>query len=103
MTDLQIKIPDLEKLKENDTTDISVPELESIKLSDSYTSPDGYRFEDSTYKSRPILSDIFVSSSRYYGPIITKQGRVIKLAKNNAYYGNVKFVGWVTEGHITEK
>ena len=102
VTETKIDFPDVDTLLKQEKTPITIPELKNLKFSDTTTAPDGYEFESYYYKNRNMLSDIFISSSRYYGPAIHKNGRTIKLAKNSKYIGDAQLIGWIIEDHSKE-
>ncbi|MDD3021088.1 MAG: hypothetical protein PHX61_08970 [Alphaproteobacteria bacterium] len=94
--EFDIKISDEDAKK--DIATISIPDLEHYAFSNDTAAPDGYVFEPYYYRrNSSLITDIFISNSRYYGPTIHKDARIIELPRTpNQYSGNLKFVGWVT-------
>ncbi|HRK98050.1 MAG TPA: hypothetical protein PLE43_06195 [Alphaproteobacteria bacterium] len=95
---IEIKVSD-EDAKLEKTT-LSVPEMNGVKFSSKTISPDGYVFEPYHYKNHTLITDIFISSSRNYGPNLNKDGRYISLPQANPYYGNIEFLGWIIEDKV---
>jgi hypothetical protein len=80
-------------------TPIDVPDIANLTVDGSSIAPDGYQFSagDTTY-SRDIFTGLFAFSRYRQEPVLTKQGRSIRLPNAGAevYYGNyARFVGWV--------
>jgi hypothetical protein len=77
---------------------IDVPELANLTVDSSSIAPDGYRFSagDTGY-SRDILTGLF-SFSRYRDePVLTKDGRSVRLPTvGGPYYGSgARLIGWI--------
>ena len=69
-----------------------------LAVSSDQPSSDGYTFQRDYYGGNSIMTDIFWSRSRYYGPILVKNGRVVRIPlPTSPYYGTFEFLGWVKE------
>lgn len=75
-------------------TPIAIPEMESLTLDTQGESRDGYRFE-STYRGRPLMSEIFSYSNSGYALTLAKGGYRKFISVKNSYSYSHKFIGWV--------
>ncbi len=93
--EFEVKISDDDAKK--DIVTLSMPELKEYAFSKETSAPDGYIFDSYYYRSHSsLITDIFMSSSHYYGPTIHKDARIIELpTTSNQYSGNLQFVGWI--------
>jgi phage tail protein X len=77
---------------------IDVPDVANLAVDGSSIAPDGYQFSggDTSY-SRDIFTGLFAFSRYREEPVLTKQGRSIRLPNaGGVYYGNyARFIGWV--------
>lgn len=81
----------------NDTKNIELPKLSTLKISANVVSPDGYSFEPSNYRNSSLLTEVF-SGRRYYGPSLSKNEQRIRLTDpQGSYLNNAEFIGWIIE------
>src|SRR6185369_5393896 len=82
--------------KDDTPTQVEVPDLNSLKLDASSISPDGYEFRMTGYNaSSTLLSGLIIGRNYYDEPVLSKNGRSIRLPNvNPAYYSySTHFVG----------
>lgn len=76
----------------------SLDMLKTLTLSAQQTAPDGYIFSSYETRNYSLITDIFSSHSYHHGPVLTKDGRTLRLPLPKATYGSIDFLGWVIEG-----
>ena len=93
-----------QKTKNNETNDndyisyvynVDIPELKDVKVNKSSISPDGYKIDKETRRSRGALSGLFYDYSNK-SKITLVKGQKSILIKEDSYYSqnSVKIIGW---------
>lgn len=84
---------------ESEITPIDVPDLAGLTIDASSIAPDGYEFNTNrTRYTGDIFTGLFGSSRYTVGPVLTKNGRSIRLPNTDGgryYQRYVRFIGWV--------
>ena len=95
----EISIPVPEKIPEPESsTEILVPELAELRLSDTLRAPDGYEFRGRR-RGGGLVTELFGGSRNRTDVSIAKNGAIVRLRlpESDYWYNNVRFVGWVIE------
>lgn len=98
ISEISIPIPDnIAELK--DSTEIPIPELAGVRVSDKLKAPDGYEFSGSR-RGGGFIMEMFGGSRNRNDVRISKNGAVIRvrLPTSDYWYNNPRFVGWVLNG-----
>jgi len=96
----EISIPTPENFSElKDGTDIPIPELAGLKVSDKLRAPDGYEFNGSG-RGGGFVTELFGGSRKRNDVRISKNGAVVRvrLPTSDYWYNGARFVGWVLNG-----
>lgn len=97
---LEISIPLPDNISEiKDGTEIRIPELAGVRISDKLKAPDGYEFSGSR-RGGGFIMEMFGGSRNRNNVRISKNGAVIRvrLPTSDYWYNNPRFVGWVLNG-----
>jgi hypothetical protein len=93
--EIDIPIPDkIGELPEG--TEIPVPELAGLRLSNSLGAPDGYEFRGYR-RGGGLMTELFGGSRYRHDVAIAKDGAVVRLNIPNSdeWYGGARFLAWV--------
>ncbi len=96
---LEIDIPIPDKIGElPEGTEIPVPELAGLRLSNSLSAPDGYEFRGYR-RGGGLMTELFGGSRSRTDVSIAKKGVAIRIRLPEAdyWYSSVRLVGWVIE------
>ena len=99
ITEISIPLPDnITELK--DGTEIPIPELAGVRVSDKLKAPDGYEFSGRRRGGGGFIMEMFGGSRNRNDVRISKNGAVIRvrLPTSDYWYNNPRFVGWVLNG-----
>ena len=99
ITEISIPLPDnITELK--DGTEIPIPELAGVRVSDRLKAPDGYEFSGRRRGGGGFITEMFGGSRNRNDVRISKNGAVIRvrLPTSDYWYNNPRFVGWVLSG-----
>ena len=95
----EISIPVPENISELEgSTEILIPELAGLRLSDALRAPDGYEFRGRR-RGGGLMTELFGGSRNRTDVSIAKNGAIVRvrLPTSDYWYNNVRFVGWVIE------
>lgn len=98
LSEISIPVPNnIAELKAG--TDIPIPELAGVKVSDKLRAPDGYEFSGSRGGGGFIM-EMFGGSRNRHDVRISKNGVVIRvrLPTTDYWYNDARFVAWVVNG-----
>lgn len=98
VTEISIPVPaDIAELK--DGSDIPIPELAGLQVSDKLRAPDGYEFSGNR-RGGGLMTELFGGSRNRNEVRIAKNGAVvrIRLPTPDYWYNEARFVGWVLHG-----
>ena len=98
ISEISIPVPDnISELK--DGTEIPIPELAGVRVSDKLRAPDGYEFSGRR-TSGGFITEMFGGSRNRNYLRISKNGAVIRvrLPASDHWYNDARFVGWVLNG-----
>lgn len=77
---------------------LDVPELAGLKVDSSSIAPDGYEFRAGSSRSSNVFGELFYSSRYKSEAVLVKNGRRVRLPdRDDRYYNNLNFIGWVIE------
>lgn len=81
--------------------DITLPDLQNLKMNSMQPGPDGYMFENYYRYNNSFMSEVFSpgnSHSRQYVALV-KDGRAVRIRvpENNSWNYNSNFIGWIVE------
>lgn len=78
-----------------------VEATKGFKLVTTFESPDGYTLSYDSYSRSGLIGELFIGGRYGSEPRLRKGSSSVKLIPDNNrtyfYYGNVEFIGWVTE------
>ena len=97
---LEISIPVPDNIAElKDGTEIPIPELAGVRVSDKLRAPDGYEFSGRR-SGGGFIMEMFGGSRNRNDVRISKNGAVIRvrLPASDYWYNDARFVGWVLNG-----
>lgn len=95
ISEISIPVPDdIAELKEG--TEIPIPALAGVRVSDKLRAPDGYEFSGSR-RGGGFITEMFGGSRNRNDVRISKNGAVVRvrLPTSDYWYNNARFVGWV--------
>ena len=98
ISEISIPVPDnIADLK--DGTEIPIPELAEVRVSDKLRAPDGYEFGGGR-RGGGFIMEMFGGSRNRNDVRISKNGAVIRvrLPTSDYWYNDARFVGWVLNG-----
>ena len=98
ISEISIPVPDnIAELK--DGTEIPIPELAGVRVSDKLRAPDGYEFSGRRRGGGFIMEMFGGSRNRNYLRI-SKDGAItrVRLPESDYWYNDARFVGWVLNG-----
>lgn len=76
---------------------VKVSELEDLKLIKDTKAPDGYIFQEESWKRSSLVTEIFSYNNNRTPNALYKDGRIIPLRMNDNSYGSFSFIGWVAK------
>ncbi len=84
-------------------TDIHVPELDDLTVTETLVAPDGYEFRGRR-RSGGLMMELFGASRNRTDVSIAKNGSIkrIRLPASDYWYNDIRFVGWVIEKGDTD-
>lgn len=93
--EIQLSLPNIPSKEKSFTLEVSIPQVNNLKIDPAVEAPDGYVYNSGSDTSG-LISDLFFRSS-YNQPTIAKKGNNIEIMPNlkNFDYYNIKFIGWV--------
>ena len=83
--------------EENKGKEVIIPlseEIKNLKFISNTTSPDGYKFEHSVYRSSNLMTEIFGYNRHKRKDAVIKNGIKVFLP-NTSRWPQTKFVGWI--------
>ena len=95
----EISVPIPSNVEEpGDESEVSIPLLEGLRISDSIQAPDGYEFRGRR-RGGGLMTELFGGSRNRTDVSIAKNGAIIRvrLPTSDYWYNNVRFVGWVID------
>jgi len=95
----EVIIPLPEKIsKFSKESEISIPELEGLKVSEALEAPDGYEFRGRR-GGAGIITELFGGRRSRTDVSISKNGAIVRvrLPTSDYWYNDVHFVGWIIE------
>lgn len=95
VTEVSIPIPEnFSDLEEG--VEITIPELEGLKVSDALRAPDGYEFRGRR-RGGGLMTELFGGSRNRTDVSIAKNGAIVRvrLPTSDYWYNNVKLAGWI--------
>lgn len=95
--EIDLPIPeDLSELPEG--SEIPVPELARLRISNALRAPDGYEFRGYR-RGGGLMTELFGGSRNRHNVTITKDGATVRLRlpASDYWYGEVRFLGWVID------
>jgi hypothetical protein len=98
VTEISIPIP--ESISGLDGgSEIPIPELAGLRISDKLRAPDGYEFSGSR-RGGGFVTELFGGSRKQNDVRISKNGAVVRvrLPTSDSWYNGARFVGWVLNG-----
>ena len=98
VTEISIPIPESINGSE-DGSDIFIPELAGLRVSDKLRAPDGYEFNGSR-RGGGFVTELFGGSRKQNDVRISKNGAVVRvrLPTSDYWYNGARFLGWVLNG-----
>lgn len=97
VSEVSIPIPgNMTELEEG--SEIAIPALEGLKVSDALRAPDGYEFRVRR-RGGGLMTELFGGSRNRTDVSIAKNGAIVRLRlpTSDYWYNNVKLVGWIIE------
>jgi len=84
--------------KQGTSVELSIPKLQSLKLSSVKIAPDGYELDAyGTYRDGNLMTEIFDARNRdYYSMTLRKDGTRHEIKGLDNQAGNLTIIGWVT-------
>jgi hypothetical protein len=98
ISEISIPVPDnIAELE--DGTEIPIPELAGVRVSDKLRAPDGYEFSGRR-SGGGFITEMFGGSQNRNYLRISKNGAVIRvrLPASDYWYNDARFLGWVLHG-----
>ena len=98
VTEISIPIPE-NITGSDDGSDIPIPELAGLRVSDKLRAPDGYEFNGSR-RGGGFVTELFGGSRKHNDVRISKTGVVVRvrLPTSDYWYNGARFLGWVLNG-----
>jgi len=97
VSEVSIPVPaDFAELEES--FEITIPELEGLKISDALRAPDGYEFRGRR-RGGGLMTELFGGSRNRTDVSIAKNGAIIRvrLPTSDYWYNNIRLAGWIIE------
>lgn len=95
--EIEIPLPDnIGELPEG--SEIAVPELAGLKLSNSLRAPDGYEFRGYR-RGGGLMTELFGGNRYHHDVAIAKNGAILrlKIPDSEEWYGGTHFLAWVID------
>ncbi len=95
----EVNIPLPDNITElNEGSEIPIPGLTGIRVSDSLSAPDGYEFRGRR-RGGGLMTELFGGSRNRKDVSIDKNGAVVRvrLPTSDYWYNDVRFVGWLVD------
>ena len=97
VSEVSIPVPDdIAELEEG--SEITIPELEGLKISDALRAPDGYEFRGHR-RGGGLMMELFGGTRNRTDVSIAKNGAIIRvrLPPTDYWYNNIRLAGWIIE------